>query len=96
MRIISSITAAILLAVLTAEQCFAELKLPLVFSDDMVLQRDMVVPIWGTATPGSEVTVSFADQQHKTTAAVDGSWQVTLNPLKQSRQQPNSASRFGY
>ena len=36
------------------------LKLATLFSDHMVLQRELPVPIWGWAKPGEEVTVEFA------------------------------------
>jgi len=59
----------------------AEVKLPPVFSDHLVLQREMEVPVWGTASAGEEITVSIADQSKKTVAGADGSWKVTLDPL---------------
>ncbi len=37
----------------------ADLKVPTMFSDNMVLQRGVDVPVWGTAKPGEEVVVSF-------------------------------------
>ena len=46
----------------------AELSMPTVFSDNMVLQRGKPVPIWGSADPDGSVSVSFAGQT-KTTAA---------------------------
>ena len=58
----------------------AEVKLPAVFSDDMVLQREMSVPVWGWADDGEKVTVRFAGQQVSTTAN-DGKWMVRLAPL---------------
>lgn len=60
----------------------AEVKLPAVFSEHMVLQRDLPVPIWGTAAPGEKVTVKFRDQEKSATAGKDGKWRVKLNPLK--------------
>ena len=48
----------------------------------MVLQRDLPVPVWGTAAPNENVTVKFRDQQKKTTASADGKWSVKLDPLK--------------
>lgn len=60
----------------------AAVNLPSVFSDHMVLQRDMVVPIWGTAAPGEKVTVKFRDQEQTTTAGTNGQWQVKLKPLQ--------------
>jgi len=50
------------LAMLPAATLHAEIKLSKVFSPHMVLQRDMPVAIWGTASPGEQVAVSFRDQ----------------------------------
>lgn len=60
----------------------AEVKLPPVLSDHMVLQREIAAPIWGTAAPNEEISVSIAGQTKKTTATKDGKWQVQLDPLK--------------
>lgn len=57
-----------------------------IFSDHMVLQRDAKVPVWGTASPGAEVTVSFAGQTVKGQAGKDGAWRVELAPLKASAE----------
>jgi sialate O-acetylesterase len=59
----------------------ADVKLPAIFSDHAVLQRDMPVPVWGWAEPGEEVTISIAGQTQKTTADDKGKWRVTLSPL---------------
>lgn len=59
----------------------ADVKLPAMFSDHAVLQRDMKVPVWGTADPGEEVTVAIGGQTHKAKADDKGNWQVTLEPL---------------
>ena len=60
----------------------AEVKLPPIFSDHMVLQRDMAVPVWGTASPGEKVTVTFRDQTKLAVAGPDGAWKLKLDPLK--------------
>ena len=60
----------------------AAVQLAEVFSDHMVLQRDMAVPVWGTAEPGELVTVKFRDQAQTVTAGADGQWQIKLKPLK--------------
>ena len=62
----------------------ADIVLPDVFSEGMVLQRDLPVPIWGTADPGEAVTVQFAGQQHSTTAGENGRWMIKLEPLSTS------------
>jgi sialate O-acetylesterase len=59
----------------------ANIKLPAIFTDHAVLQRDMSVPVWGWADPGEEVTVTIAGQNHKTKADNKGKWRVTLEPL---------------
>jgi sialate O-acetylesterase len=59
----------------------ADVKLPAMFTDHAVLQRDMPVPVWGWAEPGEEVKVSIAGQTEKTTADDKGKWLVTLKPL---------------
>jgi sialate O-acetylesterase len=59
----------------------ADVKLPAMFTDHAVLQRDMPVPVWGWAEPSEEVKVSIAGQTEKTTADDKGNWQVTLKPL---------------
>ena len=62
----------------------AELRLANIFGHGMVLQRDKPVSVWGWATPGEEVRVSFSDQQATTQADADGKWMVRLAPMKAS------------
>ena len=64
----------------------AELKLPAIFGDNMVLQQQMSVPIWGWAQPDAKVTVTFAGQSKSTHADVDGKWLVKLGKLKASAE----------
>ncbi len=59
----------------------AEIWLPQVFGDHMVLQREIAVPVWGTANPGEAITITFAGQTQTTQAAADGAWSVPLAPL---------------
>jgi len=76
-------TAALMLVwAVTANSGFAEVRANRMFSDHMVLQRRMRVPIWGTAAPGEKITVSFRDQKKQTKADKDGKWLVRLDPLK--------------
>ena len=70
-----------LAALLCATTASAAVKLPSVFSHHMVLQRDKTIPIWGTATPGEEVTVEFAGQTKRAKADVAGKWMVQLDAL---------------
>ena len=59
----------------------ADVQLPNIFSDSMVLQRGQENRVWGRADAGEKVTVTIAKQTHKATAGADGNWQVKLSPL---------------
>ena len=67
-----------------ASPIVAQLRLPAVFSDNMVLQRDKPLNIWGQASAGEKVTVQFASQTKTASADAAGNWMVTLQPLKLS------------
>jgi sialate O-acetylesterase len=55
----------------------ADVRLPGVFSDHMVLQQDLRLPVWGWAEEGERVTVTFRGRTVSTTAR-DGAWKVSL------------------
>jgi sialate O-acetylesterase len=59
-----------------------QVRLPRLISDNMVLQRDIQVNIWGWATAGEQVTVSFMDQQYEIITGADGRWKISLPPMK--------------
>lgn len=61
-----------------------EAKLPALFSDHMVLQRDMEVPVWGTASPGERVTVTLGAGTASTQADPSGKWSVRLPQMPAS------------
>lgn len=62
----------------------AELRLPAIIGDNMVLQQKQANPIWGWDTPGAEVTVTFAGQTKTTKAGADGRWTVKLDAVSAS------------
>ncbi len=59
----------------------ADVKLPAIFSDHMVLQRDQKDRVWGWAEPGEDVTVTIHGQSKTAKADADGKWQVMLDPI---------------
>jgi sialate O-acetylesterase len=59
----------------------AHLHVSSTFTDQMVLQRDRPVPIWGTADEGDTITIAFAGQNKNATADASGKWLITLDPL---------------
>lgn len=62
----------------------AAVALPSIFADHMVLQRDMPVPIWGEASRGERVTVTFAGQTVTTTTDDQSRWRVVLRAMPAS------------
>ena len=60
----------------------ADVRLPKVISDHMVLQRDAAVPLWGWADPDEEVTVTVAGLSQTAKAGADGKWTVKLERLE--------------
>ncbi|RZA33483.1 MAG: sialate O-acetylesterase [Lysobacteraceae bacterium] len=64
---------------LLALPAFAEVRLPAILSDHMVLQRAARVPVWGWAAPGEGVSVRFGNQAHSMHAGPDGRWRVHLD-----------------
>jgi sialate O-acetylesterase len=75
-------TGLCLLAIaVTGNAARADVKLPNIFSDHMVLQQGQKNRVWGTADAGEMVTVTIDRQKHSATAGADGKWQVMLDPL---------------
>lgn len=69
------------LSLLIPNLLLAELKIPAIIADHMVLQQKQANPIWGWDAPGTEVTVTFGDQVKKAKASDDGKWTVKLDPV---------------
>jgi len=65
---------------------FANVTPCTIFQSNMVLQRETPVPVWGTASPDEEVTVTFAGQTLNTKADAQGDWSVTLQPLQVQKE----------
>lgn len=61
----------------------ADVRLPAVFGSNMVLQRNLPVPVWGFSAPMETVTVAINGQQLRTVASAAGHWRVTLEPMKE-------------
>ncbi|ANI88322.1 hypothetical protein A9P82_02785 [Arachidicoccus ginsenosidimutans] len=59
----------------------AQITMPKIFSDNMILQRDKPLKIWGWASRGENVQVSFHGQTGKAVADNQGKWSVTLKPM---------------
>jgi len=75
--------AAFLCAAITAN---ADIIMPKIFSDGMVLQEGKPVKIWGKADKGAKVDVEFAGQKKSTAASSEGAWDLDLEPLATSKK----------
>src|SRR5262249_45192181 len=64
----------------------AELKVANIFGDNMVLQQQQAVPVWGWTDAGKTVTVSIERKHNSTRAKGDGKWLVKLDDLKASAE----------
>ncbi|HUU09711.1 MAG TPA: sialate O-acetylesterase [Phycisphaerae bacterium] len=74
--------AALCVCLALATSATADVRLPKVIGDHMVLQQGGDLPIWGWADAGEDVTVSLGGQKVAAKAGADGRWQVRLKPLK--------------
>jgi sialate O-acetylesterase len=74
----------------------AEVRLPGIFTGNMVIQRDKPVKIWGWADPGERIKVSFNGQNMTTKAGEDGSWIVQLKSMHASVNPQNLAVESKY
>ena len=85
----------LILASALALPTFADVRLPKIFGDHMVLQRDSPLPIWGWAEPGEQVSVEFLGQINSTSANAQGEWKVELLPVKAKAGGPHTLTVTG-
>ena len=76
--------AVVLAVCVVGASASADVRLATIIGGNMVLQREMPVPVWGWADPGEKVTVTFAGQSKSATAGADGKWMVKLDALTAS------------
>ena len=69
----------LLLILLAAQHSYSNISLPKIFGDNMVLQRNKLIPVWGWADANEKITVSFNKQTKNTVADKNGKWLVKLN-----------------
>lgn len=80
-KLFFTLMPALCLALLFSSASQADIRLPKLISDHLVLQRDQPLPLWGYAAPGEQVTVRLNNTAAGTaTADQNGRWQLTLPP----------------
>jgi sialate O-acetylesterase len=60
----------------------AKIRLPMLLSDSMVIQRDAKIKIWGWADSGEKISIKFKGKNYATTTGANGKWLVWLPPTK--------------
>ncbi|MFY0256339.1 sialate O-acetylesterase [Chitinophaga sp. 30R24] len=75
-------TALLLVASLMSTFSFATVRLPNIFGNNMVLQRDKPIPIWGWADKNEKITIQFHQQIKTIRADKNGQWKTSLDPEK--------------
>jgi sialate O-acetylesterase len=72
--------AALALLLLFFDLALADVSLPKIFGDNMVLQRNQPIPVWGWAKPGEKISVQFDKQSKMTKTGANGKWMLMLDP----------------
>lgn len=78
----SALYSCVVLVMMSCQSPASEITLPALFTDNMVLQRDQEVPVWGRATPDGVVTVSMNGTTRTTKAAADSTWDIQLPAME--------------
>src|ERR1019366_5802067 len=69
----------LLVSICTCYSLFADVSLPNFFGNNMVLQRDKPIPVWGWASAHEKIIVQFDHQTKTTKADKAGKWMVKLD-----------------
>lgn len=82
MRFRIQILLSLLIIYILPIYAHAQITLPKVFGDGMVLQRGIRIPVWGNATPGAQIIAKLGDAQATTIANKEGKWQIKFPIFK--------------
>ncbi|HEX3167082.1 MAG TPA: sialate O-acetylesterase, partial [Chitinophagaceae bacterium] len=72
----------VLLLLLNVGSICAQVRLPRLVRDSMILQRDTRINIWGWAAKNEKINIKFNNKSYKTTTGSDGKWLIQLQPTK--------------
>lgn len=75
-KLISFLTSVLVLFIFSGAN--AEVKLPRIFSSNMVLQKGIEIPVWGWADKGEQITVTFNNKSVRAKTDNNGKWIVKL------------------
>jgi sialate O-acetylesterase len=77
-----SVFIPLIYLLLAFQYSFADVRLPALFSDNMVIQQEMKVPVWGRADPGEKIIIEIGGARAEATTDPAGKWKVWIGPLK--------------
>ncbi|HEV7868924.1 MAG TPA: sialate O-acetylesterase [Chthoniobacteraceae bacterium] len=77
-----SLPLSLVVTTLLGAGAMADVRLPAVISDHMVLQQETPATVWGWADPGEKVSVKFGEKAAETVGDANGKWSVKLSELK--------------
>ena len=75
-------TKGIIILLLCQTLMFADVKMPALFSDNMALQKDKIINVWGFASPGEKVTIDINGNHAECVTNENGRWQTELSPME--------------
>jgi len=84
-RLLPSLVFAAAFQFALTQESRADVRLPALFTDHAVLQRDRPLPVWGWADPAEKVSVQLGSEAGEAVAGMDGRWQITLKPQPLSK-----------
>ena len=64
---------------LSAQHSYSDISLPKIFGDNMVLQRNKLIPVWGWADANEKIIIQFNKQLKSTVADKNGKWLIKLD-----------------
>ena len=85
MNSLKRFVGACLFSILAVPVSFAQVRLPQLVNNGMILQRDAKINIWGWASPGEKLVVKFNSKTYRVTANADSTWRIILPPFKSRR-----------
>jgi sialate O-acetylesterase len=74
--------AIIFASVISFQQISGKIKMPVIFQNNMVLQRDKDVSIWGFAGAGEKIEITLNNEHYSALTGKDGKWRTNLSPHK--------------
>lgn len=83
-KMVKTTILLIIFLIVSSISALGNVRVPHIFGDNMVFQRDIELPIWGWADAGEQVTVEIAGNEAKTKADSDGKWMVKLSSMNAS------------